>query len=162
MICFYGYSKNRLGDEGQSERRRHKRQGLVCVKKQRLNGPAGQLQGGFLLQNHRHYGANTHLGSSCGAAMDDHKITSSWHSSRDAFLQTAVHLSPCNGPPISLCATSECSWIYYFPSFHLGVKRIFWKFATKKRHANEVHFCQAVEAYGRRRSGYLGRVSDIL
>lgn len=35
------------------------------------------ITGGLLLHNHRHYRTNTHLGSSCRVAMDDHKTTSS-------------------------------------------------------------------------------------
>lgn len=72
----------------------HKGNGLVCAGEHRLNGPAATITGGFLLQNHSHYCTNTHLGSSCRAAMDDHKAVSSRHSSRAAFQQTAVRPAP--------------------------------------------------------------------
>lgn len=98
MICFYGYLKPPGGLKGRVNAADKKARSCVC-KKTEAKCPATTITGGFLLQNHCHYGTSAHLGSSCRAAMDGHKMTSSWHSSRATFQQTAVCPAPATARP---------------------------------------------------------------
>lgn len=112
MTCFYGYSEQPGGWRAVWVLLTQ-RQGLVCADEPRLNGPAVTIMGG-ILHNHSHYCTNTHLGSSCKAAMGDHKNISSWHTSRAEFQQTAVRpASAVASPPlcvtfVSMVSSSHC------------------------------------------------------
>ncbi|CAB1445554.1 unnamed protein product [Pleuronectes platessa] len=67
----------------------------------RLNSPeaAAAITGGFLLHNHSHYCANTHLGSSCGA--DDERPVKPLPPDTPSGPHSSKQLSapaPANGP----------------------------------------------------------------
>lgn len=108
MTCFYGYSGKAWGMKGSGDT---KAGSCVSRGEPRLNGPASTITEGFL-QNHCHYCTNTHLGSSCEAVIGNRKKTSSRHTSRVEFQQTAVR--PASSTPNCATFVSELLWSLQF------------------------------------------------